>query len=240
MARGQLSRETFIALARKALIASGVENVKVDVMARRLKVTRGSFYWHFKNRQALLDALLDEWEANNRRELAIMEERVSEGAAGMMEMFHIWLGENPDFPAFDRAVRAWSLKSKRVAKVVGAIDDAWVKLFQAFFERIGMSSMESFARARVTYFHQIGYYAMTFKETLEERIPLMPYYYAALIGSPAPEGMEEELRRVALPNPSADKAGRAAKKTKPTTKTRTTAKTATKPATPRARKARSA
>ena len=105
MARaGQLTREDWIDRARKALILSGVENVKVDVMARRLKVTRGSFYWHFKNRQELLDALIDDWEANNRRELSIMAARLAEGTAGLMEIFHIWLTEDPSFPSFDRAV----------------------------------------------------------------------------------------------------------------------------------------
>ncbi|MES2450137.1 MAG: TetR/AcrR family transcriptional regulator [Pseudomonadota bacterium] len=208
MARaGQLTREDWIDRARKALILSGVENVKVDVMARRLKVTRGSFYWHFKNRQELLDALIDDWEANNRRELSIMAARLAEGTAGLMEIFHIWLTEDPSFPSFDRAVRAWSLKSKRVAGAVGAIDGAWVTLFQTFFERSGIGEMESLVRARIIYFHQVGYYAVALKESVDQRMALLPYYFVALIGSPPPEGAVEALRSGMMPKHPQRKVG---------------------------------
>jgi len=40
-----------------------LDNVKVNILAKKLGVTRGSFYWHFKSRQELIDALLDRWFA---------------------------------------------------------------------------------------------------------------------------------------------------------------------------------
>src|SRR3546814_3944529 len=89
-------------------------------------MTRGSFYWHFKNRQELLDALLTDWEANNRREIAVICKRAEEGDGELLELFRIWLGEDPNFPAFDIAIRVWARKSRPVAKLVGEIDDAWV------------------------------------------------------------------------------------------------------------------
>jgi AcrR family transcriptional regulator len=200
-----LSREDWIAIARKALIASGVDDVKVDVLAKRLKVTRGSFYWHFKHRQELLDALLDDWQTNNRREIAVVTERSNEPAAGLSEMFQIWLGEDPSFPAFDLAIRVWARKSRKVANLVGEIDESWVSLFQSLFERSGVAAPEAFVRARILYFHQVGYYALAINESLDERIKLAPYYYAALIGQPAPENMEKTLRENASRKPRAAK-----------------------------------
>lgn len=95
----------------------------------------------------------------------------------------------------------------RAAKIVGEIDTAWIGLFQSFLEQSGMTPPESFVRARIACFHQVGYYALGISENLEARAQLAPYYYQALIGSPAPPGMEEGLRKLADRKPR-----RAAKK----------------------------
>ena len=197
MANGRLSREDWIAIARKALIASGVEEVKVDVLARRLKVTRGSFYWHFKHRKDLLDALLDDWEKSNRKEIEVVEERAAE--SGLVELFKVWLSEDPNYPAFDIAVRVWARKSRDVAKLVHEIDEAWLSVFRHFFERSGMEATEAFVRARIMYFHQIGYYALSIDESIADRARLGPVYYKALTGSPPPPDMEDALLVLAKP-----------------------------------------
>jgi len=189
----RLTAEDWIGIARKALIASGVDDVKVDVLARRLKVTRGSFYWHFKSRQQLLDALLRDWEENNRREIETLRGRAEESAGEFLEVFRIWLKGDPSFPAFDVAVRVWARKSRAVAKVVSEIDDAWIAAFQDIFELSGLHGAEAFVRARIMYFHQIGYYAVSINESLAQRAKLAPIYYAALTGRTPPEDMEDAL-----------------------------------------------
>ncbi|UYM06713.1 TetR/AcrR family transcriptional regulator [Solicola gregarius] len=62
MSRGQVSRQDWLNAALDALADGGVAAVRVDVLARRLGMTRGSFYWHFKDRDALVAAALEEWE----------------------------------------------------------------------------------------------------------------------------------------------------------------------------------
>lgn len=207
--KSRLTREDWVTVARKALVASGIDDVKVDVLARRMKVTRGSFYWHFKDRQELLDAVLEDWATRNRSEIAATRAR-EESGAGAMEMFFIWLGEDPNFPSFDIAIRVWARKSRRVAELVREIDDAWVALLQRMFEQGGMTAPESFVRARIMYFHQVGYYALSIEESLDERARLAPYYYAALTGTPAPEGMTESLMALKPAKTSRPRAAKAA------------------------------
>lgn len=62
MSRHQLTREDWTNAALKALAEGGVSAVRVDALARGLGMTRGSFYWHFKDRDALVVAALEEWE----------------------------------------------------------------------------------------------------------------------------------------------------------------------------------
>ncbi len=56
-----LTRADWISGAWKMLGEKGVEGVRVEPLARRLGVTKGSFYWHFKGRQELIEALVDYW-----------------------------------------------------------------------------------------------------------------------------------------------------------------------------------
>lgn len=62
MSRARLSTQDWTNAALRALATGGVTAVRVDVLARDLGVTRGSFYWHFADRDALLKAALEQWE----------------------------------------------------------------------------------------------------------------------------------------------------------------------------------
>ncbi len=59
--RPQTGRETWVRAAMQTLADAGLDGVKVETLARELGVTKGSFYWHFKDRRALLDAMLESW-----------------------------------------------------------------------------------------------------------------------------------------------------------------------------------
>ncbi|MBV2366472.1 TetR/AcrR family transcriptional regulator [Streptomonospora nanhaiensis] len=62
MARGRVTREDWTRAALGALARGGMAAVSVDALAGELDITRGSFYWHFKDREALLAAALELWE----------------------------------------------------------------------------------------------------------------------------------------------------------------------------------
>lgn len=205
MALGRrLTREDWIAMARKTLVKSGIDDLRVDRLAKRMNVTRGSFYWHFEDRQALLDALLDDWRGRNVHEILQIATRWATTPVDLVEVIRIWLGEDPIVPQFDMAIRAWARKSSQVAQVVHQTDVAWVNLLQNHFIRVGMGTDESLVRARVVYFHQIGYYALAIDEDLEERVRLAPLYNEVLTGQkPTPE--LEEMLRLLIEDKGSDK-----------------------------------
>ena len=190
----RLTREDWVAVARKVLVKSGIDDVKVDGLAKRMKVTRGSFYWHFEDRQALLDALLEDWRGRNIREIEQIAARWATTPLDFVEVIRIWLGEDPLVPQFDTAIRAWARKSSAVAKLVHETDDAWVALLRSHFTRMGMGADESLVRARIVYFHQIGYYALAINENMEERVRLAPFYNEVLTGQNATPELEAMLR----------------------------------------------
>lgn len=201
-----LNREDWVAAARKVLVKSGIDDVKVDQLARQIRVTRGSFYWHFKSRQALLDALLQDWEARNHAELAEIRERWSQSTPDLSEVVAIWLSEDPGFPAFDMAVRIWARKSSNVAQAVRRVDNAWIALLTDLFRYSGFGKTESLVRARIAYFHQVGYYALAIPESIEDRLELAPVYYQSLTGrEPGPHLAEAIAQHIPGATPASGK-----------------------------------
>lgn len=191
----RLTREDWIAAARKVLVTSGIDDVKVDQLARRMKMTRGSFYWHFQHRKDLLDSLLSDWEGRNYFELAQIRGKWDRSGANLTEVLLTWLGEDPAFPAFDMAIRVWARKSKPVASSVQRIDNAWVELLTELFTKNGFDADESNVRARVAYYHQVGYYALNLSEPLTDRFRMLPHYYRVLTGQEPPADLAEIVER---------------------------------------------
>ena len=69
------TRDDWLALALSVLAVEGVAHVTVLNLSERLGVSRSSFYWYFKNRDELLDALLDRWDRLNTRSIVDAGER---------------------------------------------------------------------------------------------------------------------------------------------------------------------
>jgi AcrR family transcriptional regulator len=182
---GALSRVDWIQGARKLLIKSGIAAVKVEPLALRLKVTPGSFYWHFKGREDLHNALLDDWyEANTASLHHAVETAGPDPRRQYMAFFGVWVLEIGFDPAYDRAVRDWAKTSRKVASRVQAVDANVIALLTGIFERFGYQGLQAAIRARITYYHQIGYYALDVKEEQDQRLELGPYYAEVLTGLP--------------------------------------------------------
>lgn len=191
----RLGRDDWVAAARKTLVERGVDEVKVDRLARQMKVTRGSFYWHFQHRRDLLDALLTDWEARNYFEIAQVRARWARTTPDMAVVISIWLSEDPSVLSFDVAVRAWARRAPEVAQSVKRVDTAWIALLQDSFKRDGLSQDEALVRARITYFHQIGYWALDLEEDTNERLRLVPIYYRVLTGHDAPPELDHAIKQ---------------------------------------------
>ena len=65
----RVPREMWVRQGLRVLADGGPDAVRVEPLARALGVTRGSFYWHFADRRALLDAMLDAWERSTTEDV---------------------------------------------------------------------------------------------------------------------------------------------------------------------------
>jgi AcrR family transcriptional regulator len=190
------SREDWIAAARKVLVTSGVDSVKVDRLANDLRATRGSFYWHFTDRDDLLNALLHDWEVNNYIAISTIRARWASSTPDLTELVELWVGEGTESPAFGMAIRTWARGDAKVEDIMHRVDNEWINLVQLLFSPDMYDESERLVRARVVYFHQVGYHALALREPQEERLRLIPYYYKVLTGREAGDNLRDTLRAI--------------------------------------------
>jgi AcrR family transcriptional regulator len=115
-------RESWIDAGLRVLAGGGPDAVRVEPLAEKLGVTRGGFYWHFGDRQAFLDVLLDTWEVRATDEVLDRVER--EGGdprakarrAGMLTFSKTLL-------PIDLAIRDWARRDAAVARRLRRVDD---------------------------------------------------------------------------------------------------------------------
>jgi AcrR family transcriptional regulator len=181
----RLDRADWVRAAREAFIKGGEARVKVEPLAVTIGVTTGSFYWHFKNRQELLAEVLDDWQATNSAAL-INAVRTHEGDPDRQldALAEVWIGETSFNPAYDSAMRDWARMSPKVDRIVRRIDEQRISLIQEIFNGLGYEGVEALVRARITYFHQVGYYTLHIKEGRADRLRLKDVYLRALKGTP--------------------------------------------------------
>lgn len=179
----RLGRGAWIGAARQALIRGGIEAVKVDRLASALAARRSGFYYHFRDRGELLRALLHDWKVSNMRSFdATMKSTTDDGVEEFKAIVDMWLEESEFDPAYDASVRDWARISPEVARAVKRVDARRIGVLNRIFRDLGYSDPEAFIRARITYFHQVGYYTLELRESRKRRRELAPTYMKVLLG----------------------------------------------------------
>jgi AcrR family transcriptional regulator len=132
-----LGRDDWLKAARLGLLTGGVEAVRVEKLARNLRVTKGSFYWHFKDREELLEVLLREWEQELLHDI-IPRLKGRRGRPALLLLLQLMvervpLGEKGILPS-DAAVFTWASVSPPVAR---RVNRAEIKRIQLLTRLIG-------------------------------------------------------------------------------------------------------
>jgi AcrR family transcriptional regulator len=192
------TRDDWLDVALSALAVEGVAHVTVLNLSERLGVSRSSFYWYFKNRDELLDALLDRWDSLNTRSIVSQADQPAATVnEAVCNVFRCWVNPAIFSPRLDFAVREWARRSPGVRKALDRSDRVRTEALKALFVRFGCKDEDALVRARVLYYMQIGYYALDLKEPLEMRLSLTPHYLKAFTGLAPSEAEVEAFRAYA-------------------------------------------
>ena len=184
------SRDAWLDAAFELLLESGVDSVRILPLAKRLNVSRTSFYWFFKDREALLDALVERWREKNTQGLVRQTKAYAESITeAILNVFDCWLDPGIFDSPLEFAMRSWALQSEEVSREIDAADETRIEALTHMFERYGFEPLAASVRGRTIYLTQIGYISMKTQEALEVRMRRIPAYVEIFTGQ-APQARE--------------------------------------------------
>ena len=165
----QLNRESWVLAAFETLYENGIDAVRIEPLAIKLNVTKGSFYWHFKNRTELHDALLDYWEKEMTQSvLDAANEFHGSPKQRLINALRNIIGK--ERTKYDPAVRTWARNNAKVRKVVEYIDKIRLSFLHGLFVDIGFDRQVAEIRSRLMYYYIMGECTVTIKEPMSKRM----------------------------------------------------------------------
>ncbi|SPH27327.1 hypothetical protein ASD8599_03793 [Ascidiaceihabitans donghaensis] len=180
---GRTTRQDWLTAALDTLISEGEDQVKVLSLAAILDCPRSSFYWYFKNRSELMDALLDTWAATNTK--ALIDAADNDGATiceALAKLFSKWVYGSAFDTKLDFAIRDWARRSGTVRRALDESDIARIAAISLMFERFSYPPAEADVRARIVYFTQIGYATLDQREDYDTRMKRGAQYLFCMTG----------------------------------------------------------
>ncbi len=178
----RLGPQDWVVEALETLGREGVVGVNVENVARSIRVTKGSFYHHFEDKEEFINRLLEYWETELTDKinghLSHLHGKPAEQLLALLE----FIAEH-ETNRYDASMRAWALHDERVATVVRRVDQKRLAYVGGLFRKMGFPADQARMRSRVSYYYVVEEYtALVDEGTLEDRLEDIKLRHELLTG----------------------------------------------------------
>ncbi len=150
-------RNRWIEAGLSALAAGGPDAVRIESLAQSLGVSKGGFYWHFKDRQALLVEMLDAWERTWVDEvIEAVEAGEGDARSRLRQLFALAAASGGELLKIELAIRDWARREQAVAKRLRQVDNRRMEYMRSLFGAICADDDEVEARCLLTFSLFVG------------------------------------------------------------------------------------
>lgn len=149
-----LQPEDWIRAAFARLASEGIEAVRVELLARDLGVSKGSFYWHFQDREELLGRMFDRWE---KEEIDWLDETVITPKAAARWARFVHHCTDQQLARRESAMRTWARRDERVAARIAAIEKKRTAHIASVLRAIGFAPAPAESWAEITLLVYLGW-----------------------------------------------------------------------------------
>ena len=164
--RTQLDREAWVNAAIEVLAEVGIAGLRVEVLAKRLKVTKGSFYWHFQDRRDLLISILGLWKEGRIRD--IIKQTTAVPGKELAQIYHVIdvysANRSRRGMMIELAVRDWARRDADAAAIVAEVDDVRLRCARDLFLACGVPMEEASSRCMLLYAYVFGVSLMSYEK----------------------------------------------------------------------------
>ncbi|MEK8198500.1 MULTISPECIES: TetR/AcrR family transcriptional regulator [Lysinibacillus] len=147
----QVTKDDWIKAGLQQLAEDGIHKVRIEALARSLKISKGSFYHYFRDHQQLLDAMLDYWETHATN--AIIQSMEQEDAT-LEQLLRISFYKDKKI---EIGIYAWAKYDAHVATRIVQIEEQRIACVAKLYQKKGMTKEVSKDRARLAYLTYIGW-----------------------------------------------------------------------------------
>lgn len=155
-----LQPEDWIQAAFRALTKGGAGALRVEPIARSLKVSKGSFYWHFKDLKALQAAMLQHWVAVGTQAIVDDSAAANGSARAALQKLLDLMTDDRHEPyggiSAESAIREWARLDRRVAQVTRAVDQKRLAHLGGLLQDLGLKPAAARSGANLIYGALIG------------------------------------------------------------------------------------
>lgn len=151
----RLRAEDWCNAALDQIAEAGVASVAVEPLARQLGVTKGSFYWHFPSREALLRAALERWEQFEQEAVFGPLEGIADPRERLRALFKLVADEVRSHIIYSELLKA--LDHPVVRPVMERVSQRRLEYLTASYRQAGLGRIDAIQRARLTYAAYVGF-----------------------------------------------------------------------------------
>lgn len=170
--RSTLTREDWIQAAQRILIKGGIDNVRVDNLAKELKITRGSFYYHFKSRDELLQSLLANWRARATEEiiqlLSNTHSTPHDRLKHLLSLPFTWAPAR-EMAAYEIAIRAWARRDPLARQAMDEVDNHRLRFKENLLIQMGYETQQAQDIAMLMYAYLLSIALVLPSSSCQER-----------------------------------------------------------------------
>lgn len=167
-----MTEQSWIDAAVQHIIKASISDIRVEKLARDIGVTKGSFYWHFRDRQHLLQRVLEQW--TERATIRITEWSKLGDSSGVERIARLLSlpanASNGNYGAdIELAVRSWARRDEAAADIVAEIDKLRFENFVELISELGFPHEEAHKRAAIALSFMLGDAFLKLKLSQAER-----------------------------------------------------------------------
>jgi len=170
--RTQLDRNDWIQAATDILCEGGINGIRVEVLAKTFGVTKGSFYWHFKDRQELLSSVLQTWKEGRVNDIAKQTAIIpGEEKAAALKLIEVYSSNrNRKGLLIELAMRDWARHDPEAARAVEEVDNVRLANACKVLAAVGLPEREAKARSLLLYAYVFGQ-SLMFYDNFDVNVP---------------------------------------------------------------------
>lgn len=160
--RNTLQPKDWIVAATRALAEGGVDTISVEGIAKQLGASKGSFYWHFADRPALLEAVFDLWEREGTADLIERAKAVADPVERLRGLTRDTLDAETngvDVARTEAAIRAWASRDPAIGKRFAKVEDDRTAFLAQQIAALGYDPATALQMSKMMHLIVIGLFA---------------------------------------------------------------------------------